>query len=154
MLKSGDDAPNFTLSDQDGRPVSLSDFSGQTLVLFFYPKDDTPGCTKEACNIRDHYDAIKDTGAAAIGVSADDATSHTKFRAKFGLPYPLLSDPTHTMIERWGAWGEKKKSGKPYMGILRSTVIVDRQGIVMTVFPRVAPDEHGAEIAKYLREQT
>ncbi len=150
MLTEGTKAPEFTLTDDQGQEVNLSDFAGKKVVIYFYPKDDTPGCTKEACSFRDNYDAILAKGAVVLGVSADDATSHTKFKTKYELPFHLLSDPEKKMIQAYGAWGEKQMYGKAYEGILRSTVIVDEEGNVAKVFPKVKPEGHGEEVLGYL----
>jgi len=150
MLTEGTKAPEFTLTDDQGQEVSLSDFAGKKVVIYFYPKDDTPGCTKEACSFRDNHDAILARGAVVLGVSADDTKSHEKFKTKFELPFPLLSDPEKKMIQAYDAWGEKQMYGKSYEGILRSTVIVDEQGNVAKVFPKVKPEGHGEEVLGYL----
>ena len=150
MLTEGTKAPEFTLTDDQGQEVSLSDFAGKKVVIYFYPKDDTPGCTKEACSFRDNHDAILARGAVVLGVSADDTKSHEKFKTKFELPFPLLSDPEKKMIQAYDAWGEKQMYGKSYEGILRSTVIVDEQGNVAKVFPKVKPEGHAEEVLGYL----
>ena len=150
MVQEGAKAPEFTLTDDQGQEVSLSDFAGKKVVIYFYPKDDTPGCTKEACSFRDNHSAILAKGAVVLGVSADDAKSHEKFKTKFELPFPLLSDPEKKMIQAYGAWGEKQMYGKSYEGILRSTVIVDEQGNVAKVFPKVKPEGHAEEVLGYL----
>ena len=150
MLTEGTKAPEFTLTDDQGQEVSLSDFAGKKVVIYFYPKDDTPGCTKEACSFRDNHSAILARGAVVLGVSADDTKSHEKFKTKFELPFPLLSDPEKKMIQAYDAWGEKQMYGKSYEGILRSTVIVDEQGNVAKVFPKVKPEGHGEEVLGYL----
>jgi thioredoxin-dependent peroxiredoxin len=150
MIAEGTTAPAFTLNNQDGKKVSLSDFSGKKVVIYFYPKDDTPGCTKEACGFRDNYQAILDKGAVILGVSADNEADHIKFRSKFNLPFDLLSDPDKTMIQAYGAWGEKSMYGKTYEGILRSTFVIDENGTVIKVFAKVSPDEHAAEVLSVL----
>jgi peroxiredoxin Q/BCP len=150
MVKEGDKAPDFSLEDDSGNRVSLSDFSGKKVVLYFYPKDNTPGCTKEACSFRDEYDAILEKGAVVIGISADSATSHGNFKKKYSLPFYLLSDPGKQVMQAYGAWGEKKMYGKTYMGTLRSTFIIGETGIILKVFPKVTPDEHGKEVLGYL----
>lgn len=146
MLEAGQKAPDFALPDQDGTITSLSQFRGKKVVIYFYPKDDTPGCTKEACSFRDNYQALQDAGAVVLGVSADDSKSHGKFREKYSLPFPLLADTEKSMIQAYGAWGVKKMYGKEYEGIMRSTVIVDEEGTVMKVYPKVKPDEHAQEV--------
>jgi peroxiredoxin Q/BCP len=150
MLKEGDRAPDFTLPSDDGTMVSLHDFAGKKVVLYFYPKDNTPGCNKEACSFRDVYSEIIAKDAVVIGVSADNADSHKKFRLKFGLPFYLLSDESHRTLEAYAAWGEKSFMGKITMGILRSTFIIDGTGLITKAFPKVTPEGHGDEILKYL----
>jgi peroxiredoxin Q/BCP len=146
MLEEGTQAPDFTLPDENGTEVSLSQFRGKKVVIYFYPKDDTPGCTKEACNFRDNYDAILEKGAVVLGVSADSQKSHQKFKSKYELPFFLLSDPDKAMIQQYGAWGEKKMYGKTYEGVIRSTYVIDEDGKIAKVFPTVKPAEHGAEV--------
>ncbi|MBK6796391.1 MAG: thioredoxin-dependent thiol peroxidase [Acidobacteria bacterium] len=146
MLKVGSKAPAFSLKNSAGGTVKLSDFKGRKIVLYFYPKDMTPGCTTEACNFRDDYSQLKKRGVEVIGVSADEVKSHEKFAAKYSLPFPLLSDPDHSMIEKYGAWGEKSMYGKKYMGIIRMTYIIDEEGKVAHVFPKVKTNTHSAEV--------
>lgn len=148
----GTKAPDFTLKDTQGNDVQLSKLKGKKVVLYFYPKDDTPGCTTEACEFRDNLARVKKKGALVFGVSKDDEKSHQKFTQKYALTFPLLSDPTGKMIEKYGAWGEKKLYGKTYMGIIRSTFILDEDGIVMKVFPKVSPEGHADEVLKALEE--
>ena len=150
MLKEGDKAPSFTLEDQDGTLVSLSDFSGKKVVVYFYPKDDTPGCTTEACGFRDNYDAILEKGAVVIGISPDDPASHTRFREKFNLPFHLVCDPEKIAIKGFGAWGEKTNYGKTYQGLLRSTFVVDENGTIIKAWPKVKPADHAAEVLAVL----
>lgn len=150
MLQEGTKAPDFSLQDQDGQTVSLRQFAGSKVVLYFYPKDDTPGCTKEACSFRDHHPKIQENGAVVLGVSADSPDSHSKFRQKYSLPFHLLSDPNAEVIKKYGAWGEKKTSGKSYEGTQRSTFIIDENGHIAKVFPNVKPDQHGKEVLEYL----
>lgn len=152
MLKNGDKAIDFTLPDSEGKNVSLSDFRGRKVVLYFYPRDNTPGCTKEACGFRDVYDYILETGAVVIGVSPDGQTSHKKFAGKFGLPFHLLSDEEHKVAESYGSWGEKKMYGKTSMGIIRSTFIIDEEGTIIRVFPKVSPEGHAEEVLKILQK--
>lgn len=152
MLKVGDMAPDFSLKDAEEKTVTLSDFKGKKVVLYFYPKDNTSGCTKEACSFRDVYDDILETGAVVIGVSPDSTASHEKFRNKQNLPFYLLSDQDHLVAESFGAWGEKKMYGKTYMGIIRSTFIIDEEGKIVKVYPKVKPADHGTEILKALKE--
>ena len=143
MLKAGDKAPPFALPSNEGRTVRLR---GKPVVLYFYPKDDTPGCTKEACSFRDAWSEIQETGAVVLGVSPDDAASHEKFRAKYRLPFPLLSDPDHAVADAYGAWGEKSMYGRKYEGILRTTFLIDGTGVVRRVFEKVRPDGHADEV--------
>lgn len=143
------DAPNFTLNDQDGNAVSLADFAGKWLVLYFYPKDDTPGCTVEACSLRDAHTDITALGAHVVGISKDDAPSHAKFRAKHSLNFSLLSDPSGKTIEDYGCWG-KKMFGKE--GILRRTFIINPEGTVVKVYGRVTPVGHGEQIVAELKK--
>jgi thioredoxin-dependent peroxiredoxin len=142
----GKKAPAFSAKDQDGNTVKLSDFKGKNVILYFYPKDDTPGCTKEACAFRDEFAQFKKKGAVVLGVSPDDEKSHTKFIKKYSLPFTLLADTDHSIAEAYGAWGEKAMYGKKYMGILRSTVLIDKDGRVAKVWPKVKPEEHAAEV--------
>jgi peroxiredoxin Q/BCP len=150
MLEEGTNAPDFTLESAGGGTVSLSGYRGKTVVLYFYPKDDTPGCTTEACNFRDDYSDILAAGAVVLGVSPDSVKSHDKFAVKYELPFPLLSDPDHRVAEMYGAWGEKKMYGRAYMGIMRSTYIVDKDGVIIKVFPKVSPANHSAEVLAVL----
>lgn len=152
MLKENDTAIDFTLPDFRGNNISLSDFKGKKVVVYFYPKDNTSGCNKEACSFRDVYDDILDTGAVVIGISPDNSDSHEKFKNKFGLPFYLLSDTDHKTAEAYGAWGEKKMYGKTYMGIIRSTFIIDENGNVIKVYPKVSPEGHGEEVLKFLKK--
>lgn len=151
MLKQGDIAPDFLIKDSNGKEVSLSEFRGKKVVLYFYPKDNTPGCTKEACSFRDVYDLILAEGAVVLGISADGEASHQRFRERYGLPFYLLSDIGHSVAEAYGAWGEKKLYGKTYMGIIRSTFIIDERANIIKVFPKVKPEKHGEEVLNALR---
>jgi thioredoxin-dependent peroxiredoxin len=151
MLQEGTIAPDFTLAADGGAQVSLSDYRGKKVVLYFYPKDNTPGCTTEACNFRDDYSEIVAAGAAVLGVSPDSVKSHDKFKTKFQLPFALLSDFDHQVAETYGAWGEKKMYGKTYEGILRSTFVVDEEGKIIKVFPKVTPKDHSQEVLEVLR---
>ena len=148
-LVVGDVAPDFSGSTQDG-DISLSALRGKTVVLFFYPKDNTPGCTKEACGFQENLSAITDAGGVVIGVSADSAASHKKFADKFGLTFPLLVDQEKAVIEAYDAWGEKSMYGKKYMGIIRRTIVIGPDGKVLKVFPKVSPAKHAAEILELL----
>jgi peroxiredoxin Q/BCP len=146
MLKEGDKAPAFSLKDHEGKTVSLSEFKGKPTVVYFYPKDNTPGCTKEACGFRDVYDQILEKGAVVIGISPDSETSHQKFRERQGLPFYLLADPDHKTAEAYGVWGEKTLYGRKYFGILRTSFIVDKEGRIAKIFPKVKPENHGQEV--------
>ena len=151
MIETGTKAPNFTLSDKDGNSVSLSDFLGKKVVLYFYPRDNTPGCTRQACAFASAYGAFKDIDAVVIGISKDSTASHIKFAEKYELPFILLSDPEHTVIEAFGAWQEKKNYGKVSFGTVRSTFIIDEKGFVEKVMPKVKPDTNAEEILVYLK---
>lgn len=150
MVTENELAPDFTLQADDGESVTISTFRGRKVVLYFYPKDDTPGCTTEACSFRDDYAQFLMKGAVVIGVSPDDATSHGQFRAKFGLPFYLLSDGDHKVASLYGAWGEKKLYGKSYEGIIRSTFVIGEDGKVVKAFPKVKPEGHAQEVLQYL----
>ncbi|MBP2674807.1 MAG: Alkyl hydroperoxide reductase [Deltaproteobacteria bacterium] len=145
-LKEGDKAPEFSLADAGGRKVKLSDFAGRKVVLYFYPKDDTPGCTTEACEFRDLQGSFAGKNAAVVGISPDSPESHAKFAGKFSLPFTLLCDPSHETAEKYGAWGEKSLYGKTSMGILRTTVIIDEGGRVERIFRKVKAAGHAAEV--------
>ena len=151
MLEVGTKAPEFTLPDKDGNPVSLSDFLGKKVVLYFYPKDNTPGCTKQACAFAASYEGFKAKNVAVIGVSKDSVASHQKFAAKYDLPFLLLSDPELQAIQAYGVWQEKKLYGKVSMGVVRSTYLIDEQGVIARVMPKVKPDTNAAEILAYLQ---
>ena len=146
MLTIGQKAPEFTLQDAEGKTVSSKDFKGKKMIVYFYPKDNTPGCTAEACSLRDNYENISGKNAVIIGISADSEKSHLNFKTKYELPFYLLSDPEKTVIKAFGAWGEKKMMGKTYDGILRSTFIVDENGIITHVFDKVNTKAHGEEV--------
>jgi len=149
-LKVGDHAPEFSGLTQDGSSISLKGLAGKSVVLYFYPKDDTPGCTKEACGFRDVYSQIQGKNAVVIGVSADGVESHKKFAEKFNLNFPLLADEDKAAVMAYGAWGEKNMYGKTYMGILRTTFVIGPDGVIKAVFPKVKPEEHAAEILALL----
>ena len=150
MLKIGDLAPDFTLADKNGQAVSLSDFRGKKVVLYFYPKDNTPGCTRQACAFAGAYAEFQNRGVEVIGVSRDSVASHVKFAEKFGLPFVLLSDPDRVAIEAYGVWQEKKMCGKVSMGVVRTTYLIDEQGVIIDVMPRVKPDTNAQEILEKL----
>ncbi len=146
LLAVGDKAPAFRTRDQDGNGVSLSDFQGQKVVLYFYPKDDTPGCTKEACSFKGAWARFRKRKIAVLGVSADDEKSHKKFAQKFALPFRLLADTDKTLVKDYGAWGEKSLYGRKFMGIYRVTYLIDEKGKIARVWPKVKPDGHADEI--------
>ena len=150
MLTVGTKAPNFTLTDKDGREVSLSDFLGQKVVLYFYPKDNTPGCTRQACAFAGAYQGFLDRNVAVIGISKDSVASHQKFAQKYDLPFVLLSDPELLAIQAYDVWKEKKLYGKVSFGVVRTTYIIDEQGVIEHVMPKVKPDTNAAEILEYL----
>ena len=145
-LKQGDKVPAFSVTDQDGNPVQLSDYSGKKLVVFFYPKANTPGCTAEACNLRDHYAELQAAGYQLLGVSADSEKKQANFRNKFEFPFPLLADEDHQVINAFGVWGPKKFMGKEYDGIHRKTFIIDENGVVERVIDKVKTKDHAAQI--------
>jgi len=147
-LQEGQKAPAFTGIDQDGKKVLLADLKGQKVVLYFYPEDDTPTCTVQACNLRDNFDALKQAGFKVIGVSPNDEMSHQKFREKFQLPFTLLTDPKHTIIEKYGVWGKKNLYGREYMGLYRTTFVIDEKGIIKKIFLRPKNKAHAEEILK------
>ena len=152
MLEAGVKAPAFTLPDQDGAPVSLSDFLGKKVVLYFYPKDNTPGCTRQACAFAGSYAAFRDLDAVVIGVSKDSAASHRRFAEKYSLPFRILSDPKLGVLQAYGVWQEKKLYGKVSMGVVRTTFIIDEEGVIEKVMPKVKPDTNAADILAYLRK--
>lgn len=150
MLETGVKAPDFTLPDKDGNPVSLSDFAGKKVVLYFYPKDNTPGCTKQACAFAANFEKFKEIDAVVIGISKDSVASHAKFAAKYDLPFIILSDSRLDAIQAYDVWKEKKLYGKVSMGVVRTTYIIDEDGIIEKVMPKVKPDTNAAEILEYL----
>ena len=151
-LKVGQKAPEFNVVNDEGQKVKLSDFKGKKVVLYFYPKDDTPGCTTEACAFRDGIDEIESRGAVVLGVSADSVESHKKFKDKFDLNFPLLADPDKKIVQAYGTWKEKSMYGKKYMGIERTTFIIDEQGKISHIFPKVKVDEHYDEVLEALED--
>ena len=151
-LKAGDKAPNFKGINEQGNTLSLSDYKGQKLVLYFYPKDDTPGCTAEACNLRDNYQLLLKNGYAVLGVSADSPAKHLKFIAKYDLPFSLLADQDHSVLNAYGVWGPKKFMGREYDGIHRTTFVIDEKGIIEEVIQKVKTKDHASQIIR-LNEQ-
>jgi thioredoxin-dependent peroxiredoxin len=147
-LKIGDKAPDFESKDQDGKTIKLSDFKGKKVVLYFYPKDDTPGCTAQACNLRDNEMALKKAGYQVVGVSSDPEKSHKKFIEKFNLPFPLVADTEKTINEAYGVWVEKSMYGRKYMGTARTTFIIDENGIIADIIDKVDTKEHTSQILK------
>jgi len=150
MIKEGNKAPDFTLNDKTGKPVSLKDFKGKKVVLYFYPKDNTPGCTKEACNFRDEFSDFKGLNAEIVGISGDSETSHQKFADKFELPFTLLSDPDKKVIKEYGVWKEKLNFGVTAFGIVRSTFIIDEKGTIVKIFSKLKVNEHNKEVKEAL----
>ena len=149
-LKEGQKAPDFTAKDQNGDMISLSDFAGKKVVLYFYPKDDTPGCTAEACNFRDNYQGLTSQGIVVLGVSVDDEKSHQKFITKHNLPFTLLADTDNKIVESYGVWGEKNMYGRTYMGITRKTFLIDEQGMISHVINKVDTANSTAQVLELL----
>ena len=147
-LKEGDKAPVFKGIDQNGNKISLADYKGKKVVLFFYPEDDTPTCTIQACNLRDNYALLKQHSFEVIGVSPDDAKSHKKFEKKFNLPFTLIADPKHSILEKYGVWDQKQMFGHKYMGVLRTTFVIDEKGVIRKIFLRPKNKAHAEEIIK------
>jgi thioredoxin-dependent peroxiredoxin len=145
-LQVGDPAPGFSVKDQDGKEVKLSDLKGEKVVLYFYPKDNTPTCTNQACNIRDNYGALLKKGYKVFGVSPDNEKSHQRFIKKHGLPFPLLADTEHKMVEAYGVWGEKTLFGRTYMGVLRTTFVINKKGIIEEIISKVESSKHTDQI--------
>jgi len=152
MLKAGNAAPAFKTTDAEGQPVNLKDFRGQKVVLYFYPKDDTPGCTKEACSFRDAFGDYKKAGIKVLGISPDKEASHKKFANKFNLPFTLLTDPDHAIAEKYESYGEKKFMGRTYMGVLRKTFLIDEKGKIKRIFEKVKPEDHAQEVLEAFAE--
>jgi thioredoxin-dependent peroxiredoxin len=150
-LEAGDKAPNFSLPDHDGKKVSLKDLKGKPSVVYFYPADDTPGCTKEACQFNDNLATFNRAGVQVIGISPDDGGKHRRFRSKFGLKFPLLSDPEHKVMEAYGAWGEKTLYGKKTTGVIRSTFLIDGQGVITRAWYNVRADGHAEKVLEQVR---
>ena len=151
-ISAGSQAPDFTLSDDEGRMHTLSDYRGNPVVLYFYPKDNTSGCTKEACGFRDDYSAYQDVGVTILGISPDSPKSHANFRAKYELPFTLLADPDREVIKMYGAWGLKKLYGREYEGVMRTTFLIGEDGNILKVFEKVKPANHSAEILAVLED--
>ena len=149
--KEGDKAPDFTAKDQNGNTVSLSDFKGKNVILYFYPKDDTPGCTAEACSFRDNYQSLLGKGFAVIGVSTDNEKSHKKFEKKYNLPFPLIADPDRKIVEEYGLWAEKSMFGRKYMGTLRTTFLIDPNGIISKVIDKVDTENSSQQVIDLLQ---
>lgn len=150
LLQENTKAPEFMLPDETGTNRKLSDYQGKNILLYFYPKDDTPGCTTEACNFRDDYSAYEKAGVVILGVSADSVASHAKFKEKYHLPFTLLADADHTVCEMYGVWGQKKMMGREYMGIFRTTYLIGPDGKIRKVFEGVKPAEHSQEVLSAL----
>jgi peroxiredoxin Q/BCP len=153
MLNEGDKAPDFSAKNQNGENIKLSDFSGKRVVLYFYPKDDTPGCTKQACNLRDSFDAFEEKGIKIFGVSIDDENSHRKFISKYQLPFDLLTDTEKEIVNLYGVYGEKTNYGKKYMGVNRTTFLIDEAGKIAKIFKKVKVDEHADEVLNAFGEK-
>lgn len=150
LLKKGQSAPDFSSNDQEGNPVSIRQFKGKKIILYFYPKDDTPGCTSEACNLRDNYQELRDMGFVVIGISPDSEKSHQKFSSKYSLPFHLVPDPEKTIIKSYGAWGEKKMYGKAYEGVLRTTYVISEKGLIEAVIDKVNVKDHTKQIIELI----
>jgi len=151
-LQEGDKAPAFTANDQNGQKISLAGMKGKKLVLYFYPEDDTPTCTIQACNLRDNYALLKKEGFTVLGVSSDQEKKHKRFEAKYDLPFTLLADPEHRIIDKYGVWGEKQLYGRKYMGLLRTTFLIDEKGKIRKIFAKPKSKAHAEEIVKAWKE--
>jgi thioredoxin-dependent peroxiredoxin len=152
LLQEGDKAPAFTGKDAGGNKISLADYKGKKVVLYFYPQDDTPTCTIQACNLRDNDALLRAAGFSIIGVSPDDEKAHQKFEAKFGLPFPLIADADHKIIDRYGVWGEKQLYGRKYMGLHRTTFLIDEKGVIRKIFLKPKSKQHAEEILEFARK--
>lgn len=148
QLQAGQQAPDFSGTDADGNPVSLSDYKGRKVILYFYPEDDTPTCTVQACNLRDNYEALQKAGYAVIGISPNDEKSHRKFKTKFNLPFTLIADPERRIIDQYGVWGEKNLYGRNYLGLHRTTFVIDENGMIEKIILRPRSKVHAEEILK------
>jgi peroxiredoxin Q/BCP len=151
-VKEGDKAPSFKGVDQDGKKISLADYKGKKIVLYFYPEDDTPTCTIQACNLRDNYALLRKNGFLVLGVSPDSLAKHKKFETKYQLPFTLVADPDHAIIDKYGVWGEKQLYGRKYMGLHRSTFLIDEKGIIRKIFLKPRNKQHAEEIVKAWNE--
>ncbi len=151
-LQEGDKAPLFTGTDQNGKKIALADFKGKKIALYFYPEDGTPTCTVQACNLRDHHGLLKKEGFTVLGVSPDDEKKHKKFEIKYGLPFTLIADPEHKIIDKYGVWGEKQLYGRKYMGLLRTSFLIDEKGIIRKIFLKPKSKQHAEEIVKAWKE--
>lgn len=147
-LQVGDQAPLFTGKDEHGNNIALKDWKGKKVILYFYPEDDTPACTVQACNLRDHYEVLQQEGYMVVGVSPNDEASHQKFKSKYSLPFTLLSDPQHTIINQYGVWGEKNLYGRKYMGLHRTTFVIDEKGVIQQILKKPRTKIHTEEILK------
>ena len=154
MLHGGEKAPEFTLADRSGQPVSLSDFAGKRVVLYFYPRDNTPGCTRQDCAFAQRYEEFQALNAVVVGISKDSVASHDKFAQKYSLPFVLLSDPELQAIQTYGVWQEKKLYGKTSMGVVRTTYLLDEQGVIQKVMPKVKPDQNAGEVLAFLKGES
>ncbi|NHQ60597.1 thioredoxin-dependent thiol peroxidase [Chlorobium sp. BLA1] len=154
ILEEGTSAPAISALDQDGKPVTLEEYRGRKVILYFYPKDDTPGCTKEACAFRDNFPNFKALGVEVLGVSVDNEKKHKKFEEKYQLPFRLVADPEKSIVEAYGVWGQKKFMGREYMGTSRVTYLINEEGKIEKVWPKVNPSEHAEELLNYLQKKT
>jgi peroxiredoxin Q/BCP len=152
MLTEGQKAPAFSGKDQNGNKVSLADFKGKKLVIFFYPEDDTPTCTEQACNLRDNFSLLEKNGFAVVGISPDDVQKHARYHARYNLPFTLVADPDHKIIDKYEVWGEKNMYGRKYMGLFRTTYVVDEKGVILKVFKKPKVRQHAEEIVEKTKE--
>jgi peroxiredoxin Q/BCP len=152
MLTEGQKAPAFSGKDQNGNKVSLADFKGKKLVIFFYPEDDTPTCTEQACNLRDNFSLLEMNGFAVVGISPDDVQKHARYHARYNLPFTLVADPDHKIIDKYEVWGEKNMYGRKYMGLFRTTYVVDEKGVILKVFKKPKVRQHAEEIVEKTKE--
>jgi peroxiredoxin Q/BCP len=152
MLTEGQKAPAFSGKDQNGNKISLADFKGKKLVIFFYPEDDTPTCTEQACNLRDNFSLLEKNGFAVVGISPDDVQKHARYHARYNLPFTLVADPDHKIIDKYEVWGEKNMYGRKYMGLFRTTYVVDEKGVILKVFKKPKVRQHAEEIVEKTKE--